>query len=395
MVKQGGERSTLVVVSNGVTPYGLHFLKRVAIELTEVNLKTIFSYEHSMGTWKLPVPPEINATVLGAGEFSREPQSLRELVTSFKRSHELIRWLEEVGPSAIMLFGYGMPPHRSVLRWASRKRVPVLLWGDSNIRGDRSSGLRRLIKRLIVRRLVAKCRAILCCGRRGREYFRRYGAHDDQIFYVPNEPDYQLLDASTAENTEVSLSRWGIDLSRRRMVFSGRLVELKRVDWLIRAFDTIADERSNWDLLIIGDGPCRLDLERLVPARLASRVIWTGFINDPQTIAALYRVSDLLVLPSNFEAWALVVNEAAAAGLAIVCSDVVGAAPELVRDGVNGYVFPVDDFDALKQCMLMASDPTAIDKFKATSPAVLREWRAAADPVEGLRKSLMYVDVLS
>jgi glycosyltransferase involved in cell wall biosynthesis len=94
------------------------------------------------------------------------------------------------------------------------------------------------------------------------------------------------------------------------------------------------------------------------------------------------------VLPSDFEPWALVVNEAAAAGLAILATDRVGAAAELVRNGVNGFIFPAGDVQKLTERLLEVTDPSRIEAFKAESGSVLREWRNNADPVNGLRQAL-------
>jgi glycosyltransferase involved in cell wall biosynthesis len=105
-------------------------------------------------------------------------------------------------------------------------------------------------------------------------------------------------------------------------------------------------------------------------------------------VTAIYKASDVLVLPSDFEPWALVINEAAAAGMAVVASSVVGAAAELVRDGVNGRVFPPGDLRALADCLLDVTDPARVDAMKAASEGVLADWRRVADPIAGLRRGL-------
>jgi glycosyltransferase involved in cell wall biosynthesis len=131
-----------------------------------------------------------------------------------------------------------------------------------------------------------------------------------------------------------------------------------------------------------------------VPADLKSRVCFTGFMDDQAAVSSLYRLSDILVLPSDYEPWALVINEAAAAGLAIVSSDIVGAAAELVRDGVNGRLFPPGDLPALTRCLLEITAPAKIDAAKSASATVLADWRARGDPVNGLRQAMKKAGVL-
>jgi glycosyltransferase involved in cell wall biosynthesis len=67
----------------------------------------------------------------------------------------------------------------------------------------------------------------------------------------------------------------------------------------------------------------------------------------------------VLALPSDYEPWALVINEAAAAGLPSVSSDVVGATAELVRNGVNGRLFPVGSRRGAERCLRDVTRPGA------------------------------------
>jgi glycosyltransferase involved in cell wall biosynthesis len=169
---------------------------------------------------------------------------------------------------------------------------------------------------------------------------------------------------------------------------------VKRADLLIDAFNAIAERRPDWDLLIIGDGTLRDELQARVRGGLADRVIWAGYMSKAAEIAAVMRCSDVLVLPSEQEPWGVVVNEAAAAGLALVCSDVVGAAAELLRDGVNGRSFPVCDLEALKTALLDVTDADHIARYRSQSPTVLHEWQIRGDPIAGLVQALRAVKVL-
>jgi glycosyltransferase involved in cell wall biosynthesis len=90
-----------------------------------------------------------------------------------------------------------------------------------------------------------------------------------------------------------------------------------------------------------------------------------------------------------------VVVEAAAAGLAIVASDSVGAAPELVHDERNGYRFPKGNLAALEDALRKATSPEWIDPAKLQSRIIHREWFATSDPVLGLRTALELSGVLS
>ena len=81
-----------------------------------------------------------------------------------------------------------------------------------------------------------------------------------------------------------------------------------------------------------------------------SRIIYHGHTNWERT-AELYRGADLVVFPSRYDTWGMVVNEALTDGLPIIVTTEVGAVPDLVEDGVNGVVIPPKDVPALESAM--------------------------------------------
>jgi glycosyltransferase involved in cell wall biosynthesis len=123
-------------------------------------------------------------------------------------------------------------------------------------------------------------------------------------------------------------------------------------------------------------------------------VVFTGFIDNQRMLSALYRGSDVLVHASEFEPWGLVINEAAAAGMAMVVTDVTGAAAELVQEGENGRLFEANDQQGLNDALLDVSSPDRIDRIKAANEPIIREWRSAGDPVKGLRRALSSCGVI-
>ena len=382
------QRPALAIISGQPTPYRLHFLRRVARELNEVRLFSVFTHEGGDNAWMVAPPAEINPVLFGPGEDARNQDKVRYAWREWRRGGRVIRWMREAGIGAVLMVGYNDPGRLRILRYCARKGIPCFLFGDSNIAGERIWGIKAVVKKLFVGRLVRKCAGVMACGSMGRKYFLKYGAKPEQIFLCPYEPDYELINKVSQEQVRAVMDRFGLARGRRRIVFSGRLTRVKRPDLVVDAFVRIAQSRPEWDLLILGDGELRKPLEERIPPALRGRVVFTGFLNDQATVSALYRASDTLVLPSDFEPWALVVNEAAAAGLAIVATDMVGAAVELVRSNVNGFIFPAGNLQQLTERLLEVTDPSRIEGLKAGSAGVLREWRAKADPVNGLRQAL-------
>lgn len=376
----------LAVICGELTPYRVHFHRRIARELPQLQLWTVQTWAPGRSAWQLAGDHQINLVRPAAGVHasSRLPGAAREMLVG----REVVRWLDAHRPSAVLVNGYHEWPLLRAMLWARRRGVPLLLFGDSNIRGDHARGLRRWIKGLVVPRVLAACDAVLACGGLGRAFFRRYGVPDRKIFYSPYEPDYGQLERLDAAHIDDTRRRFALDPARRRLVVSSRLVAHKRVDLAIDAFAAIAADRPDWDLVILGDGPLSAELRARVPDHLRGRVIFTGFVGEQATVTAVYRASHVLLHPAEFEPWAVVINEAAAAGLAIVTTDAVGAAAELVREGENGRVVAVGDLPAFTKAALECTDPERLAGMREASRTVLRDWRRRGDPVEGLRSAL-------
>jgi len=122
-------------------------------------------------------------------------------------------------------------------------------------------------------------------------------------------------------------------------------------------------------------------------------VIWTGFL-DGQDLAFAYQSADVLVLPSDHEQWSLVIQEATAAGLVVVSSDVPGATYELVEDGRSGRVFSRGNLEHLTRALRDTTSDEAFPNYKRESAAGWARWRTSVDPVAEIRRALVEAGVL-
>jgi glycosyltransferase involved in cell wall biosynthesis len=231
-------------------------------------------------------------------------------------------------------------------------------------------------------------------GEYGDQFFIKYGADPRRIFRVPYTPNYSQFEVADEQEKKAFFQRFQLDGQRRRIIYSGRLVSVKRVDLLIDAFAAIAGRRPVWDLMIVGDGIDAQKLRDRVPVELRNRVIWTGFLERAELIAA-YHAANVLVLPSDLEPWALVVQEAMAAGLPVVASDVVGAAHELVDDRKNGRIFPAGDYHSLVNTLMDTTCVEVLERYCGEVTQSLNKWRKKVDPVSNIRQALVSVGVLS
>jgi glycosyltransferase involved in cell wall biosynthesis len=137
---------------------------------------------------------------------------------------------------------------------------------------------------------------------------------------------------------------------RTEVIFVGQLISRKGVDLLLEAMRPLFAEHPNLVLSVIGDGSETQALQdRARFLGIAERVNFEGTVSSDRIRARLASAA-VLVLPSRWDGWGMVVNEALSAGVPVIVSDRCGAA-DLVQHGVNGYVFRSEDIEDLRQCL--------------------------------------------
>ncbi|MBI3669969.1 MAG: glycosyltransferase [Acidobacteria bacterium] len=231
-------------------------------------------------------------------------------------------------------------------------RVPLIFTTDAHsLRTWKNrSAYRQRLKKLLVRHILGLGDVILAGSSGTVDYLKSLGLPKDRILMVRNVVDNDWWSARAAQvDREAIRSNWSVPPAAPVVLFCAKLQPWKRPQDLVEAFAK-ANVKDSF-LVIAGDGPLRADLERQAQALgITERVRMLGFVNQSQ-LPGVYRAADLLVLPSEHEAFGLVVNEAMLCGCPAVVSDRVGAKFDLVRDGETGFVYPCGDVGALTQVL--------------------------------------------
>jgi glycosyltransferase involved in cell wall biosynthesis len=139
-----------------------------------------------------------------------------------------------------------------------------------------------------------------------------------------------------------------IEDRRPEFLFIGQLIERKGVDILLEAFRRYRQQGGSWNLRILGSGPMQDRCQ-------GDGIVFEGFA-QARVAAQRMREARCLILPSREDHWGTVVCEAAASGALLIVSRWVGAAPDLLRDGVNGHVFHDMTPEALCRAMSRLSN---------------------------------------
>lgn len=182
-------------------------------------------------------------------------------------------------------------------------------------------------------------RVIALTGESGDWLAKECGCQN--ISVIPNPVTWPIRNGEPTVHPDSFVSE-----GRKLILGVGRLVNQKGFDYLIEAFDIIRCRAESWDLVILGDGNRRLDLEKMIGERgLEGRVFLPGNCGN---VSDWYSRSDIYALSSRFEGFPMTLIEAMSMGVPVVSYDCDTGPRDIIKDGENGrLVRPVGDVEAL------------------------------------------------
>lgn len=202
-----------------------------------------------------------------------------------------------------------------------------------------SNPIKRLVKSVMLRFLFSrKWMYGLAGGNHShKDLFRHYGMPEERIFLMPmmvnNERFYYTGERQTEPFT---------------FIYVGRLVDFKHTPLMGQAFIKAFAENDKVHLRVVGDGEYMQELQSLSKGHSNIHLLGAKFGKE---LEEEYHNAHVFVLPSTYEMWGLVVNEAMAASMPVIVSDTVGSGYDLVQGQNTGLVFKDNDVDSLAECM--------------------------------------------
>lgn len=263
--------------------------------------------------------------------------------------------LEDIKPDVLVIPGWGFPLSQAALRWCQSHRIPAVLMSESKWDDEKRSWWKEQLKYWLY---VRKYSAALVGGPAHKDYLVRLGFKRDRIFYgydaVDNEYFAKQADIAR-KHPETTRQNHPTIPSRPYFLAVTRLLPRKNIIRLVKAFITYCEQigtQNAWSLVICGSGAEQSAIQQLIADHNLENLIQLPGFMTYQQIASWYALAGAFVHPALVEQWGLVVNEACAAGIPILCSRTVGACQSLVEDGVNGFTFDPADTSNLVQNLL-------------------------------------------
>jgi glycosyltransferase involved in cell wall biosynthesis len=269
-----------------------------------------------------------------------------------KTWHELRRILRAEKPRAIAIYGYYLPEHWMIRRLTAEMNIPLIFIGETFSQG--TSLPRRLIKKPFQRYFFRGVTQFIAIGTKTRLHYRTFGIDPSRIVsakYCTDVSFFGLADGEARKVRNAWRKSLGIDPEAFVILFVGRLFERKRPTDMLRIHQLLG-HLPHLSTVMVGNGPLEESLRQ--ESERIPNLLMLGFKNQPE-IRDCYHGADVLVVPSEFETWGLVVNEAFAAGTPAVVTHTCGAAGDLVIPGETGYVYEMGNVEqAAKFIQLLA-----------------------------------------
>lgn len=231
----------------------------------------------------------------------------------------LLRLLSSIKYKKLLYAGW-IAPEYNIFSFLSKKSRNVVVC-ESSIYDVSFKGLSGLIKKAIISRMGAALPS---------------GKPHDELFKSINFKGKRNITGSVGIFNKFERKTKSIH-HPLRYLYVGRLIEVKNVSQLIDAFNI-----NGKPLTIVGSGKLENELRR----KAKSNISFAGFI-DNEILGNIYQNHDVFILPSYYEPWGLVVEEALYWGLPVIVSDRVGSSIDMVKDLGTGIIFKSKNIDSL------------------------------------------------
>lgn len=287
----------------------------------------------------------------------------------------LIKLVKAWNADAVLVYGWSFKSHLKAMRYFKGK-IPVYFRGDSVLL-KKENWLKFALRKIFLSWVYSHIDIALYVGTHNKTYFKKSGLKEKQLVFAPHAIDNKRFFA-TEDMSPMALN-WkeelGIKTSDRILLYAGKLDENKNTRMLTDIFLEVNEPSCH--LVIAGSGVCEEGLKKDFESR--ANIHFLPFQNQSQ-MPDLYSMADIFVLPSISETWGLSINEAMASGKPVLVSDACGAAIDLVKDGINGYVFRSNHKHDLKEKMHHLLHPaTDLKQMGAASLSIIKDWNYDKD----------------
>lgn len=235
------------------------------------------------------------------------------------------------------------PTGMYAIRYMQVHNIPYWIEGDGAFLERRG-----VVKKAVKTRFIQGAKGYFSTSETHDQYYEEFGAERDIIYRYPfsSVRDENVLDKPIAVSEKKQI-RDTLNICEKAVVLSvGQFVYRKGFDILLQASSNLA---SSIGIYIIG-GTATKAMRNYVKKNDLSNVHFLPF-QRPEKLRDYYKAADVFVLPTREDIWGLVVNEAMSCGIPVVTTEKCISGLEMVQDGVNGFIVPCENSQALSSAI--------------------------------------------
>lgn len=241
-----------------------------------------------------------------------------------------------------MLGGYSTPTGMYLINYLKNKKIPFILNCDGGLI-KQDSKIRYKIKKYF----ISKADFYITTGKESIKYLTYYGADESNIYVYPFSSIRDNSIQKKLEENEIKSIKKKNGIKEENIILAiGRFIHIKGFDILLKAMKELD---SSVGVYIIGGTPTEEYL-KIIKGNQFNNIHFIEF-KEMNELEEYYKIANVFVLPTRGDVWGLVINEAMAKGLPIVTTNKCVAGLELIENGKNGFIVPVDNKEELKKAI--------------------------------------------
>ena len=287
----------------------------------------------------------------------------------------MFKELRKKNYDALLIHGYSSLGNHLGYLAALLAKTPIIISGEAYLRKNEPQW-KKILKEIFFKIWFRRINAFMAIGTVSKNFYKHFGVPEEKIFLFPYPVDNEFLFEKSNELSKRKRElkkELKLETNKPIVLSVARLIKRKRPFDLLKAAQELKEKAL---FVFVGDGILYNKIEKEKKSKELNNVIIAGF-KTPEEVYKYYTVSDIFVLPSSYEPWGFVINEAMCFGLPIVAADGVAAAYDLVHHRENGFIFESKNSKQLtKYLEKLVDDPSLRKKMGKRSNKIISRWNS-------------------
>lgn len=292
---------------------------------------------------------------------------------------------------AIVIISYTPISHKLAMIAAKFIGVPIIFKEEADLL-KQPGGIKGILKKIFLKNIIKISNALLYGYKKNKEFYEYYGAEKNRLFFFPCAVDNNAFQKQKKRLPDKNILKQKLGFKKNDFlgIFIGRLIPLKNVRHQIQVIEKLQERGVPAGLIVVGDGSERKSLEKYVKDNKIKRIKFVGFRQQHQ-LAEYIKAADFSLLASSEDRSPKSLNETMNFGLPAIVTDAVATAPDLVKPGRTGFVYPVGNIKRLSNYIeKLYRDKKLYRNMAQNTDALIKKWNFDED-VRGLLNAIEYV----